>query len=134
MNYYVFQSKFFIVFIAIAAMAFAAVPMMKNSFADVSDSYIRSKMNLIKAEMMFIDRTSHSFKMACESNAIDNAIANIISENTQLIVCNANTPLYTEMIVYAKLKSGNYYAVDSHGVSCELASEPHSGFNCKDLR
>lgn len=133
MNYYLFQSKFFIVFIAIAAMSFAAIPFMKNSFADASDSYIKSQMDRIQSEMLFIDQRKGVFKNVCTSGAVGGIVSTIIQENSKIVRCRTNKPIDSQMIVYAQLKSGQYYCVDSYGISCEISTEPRSGFRCKDL-
>lgn len=133
MNYYVFQSKFFIVFVAIAAMAFAALPFMKHSFSDTSDTYIRSQMDRISGEMLFIERRAGVFDHTCTKGAIGNILNDVIQEYGRSTVCRTNPPKNSEMIVYTQLHSGEYYCVDSLGVSCEISYEPKKGFRCKDL-
>jgi hypothetical protein len=132
MNYYILQSKFFIVFIAIAAMSFAAIPFMKNSFADVTDIYVRNQMNLIQSEMLFVDIKKDAFINSCTRGIIGEIIQETI-QYTSSVRCKTNPPLHSKMIVCAAIRNNSFYCVDYLGVSCELSHQPKKGFSCKDI-
>ena len=114
-------------------MSFAALPIMKNSFADASDSYIRSQMDRIQSEMLFVEQRTGAFRNTCTSGAVGGIVSSIIQENNGSFRCRTNKPIDSQMIVYAELKSGEYYCVDSAGISCQISIEPQSGFSCKEL-
>lgn len=131
MNYYLFQSKFFIIFIAIAAMAFAAIPFMKNSFADVSDSYIKNQINYIQGEILFIDIKEGAFDNLCTQGEIGK-IVNDVVQNSIAVKCLVNPPINNKIMICAQLKTAYHYCVDYLGTSCELAQTPSSGFSCRE--
>ena len=132
MNYSLLQSKYFLIFIAISAMAFAAIPMVKSTFASSSDAYMKSQLNRVQAELFFIDQGRGSFKNACYTGSVGILIQDLIQEYGKKVVCRTNLD-HSKMLVYIELRSGVFYCIDSVGISCELISEPQTGFRCKDF-
>ena len=113
-------------------MGFAAIPFMKNSFADVSDTYIMNQMNHIQSEMLFIDAKRGVFTNACTQGVVGVIVQDVI-QNTDSVRCKTNPPSNSQMIVCAGIKNNHFYCVDYLGISCELSSEPKDGFRCKDV-
>ncbi|MCI5051004.1 MAG: hypothetical protein MRY57_01715 [Candidatus Pacebacteria bacterium] len=133
MNYYLFQSTFFIVFIGIAAMAFAALPFMKNSFADVSDNYIKSELSRMQAEMLFVSVRQNTFTNFCTTGEVNGIVLDLIKNKTTSLHCKTNAPINNQVIVCAELKNENHYCVDYLGVECEVAHQPPRGYSCKEI-
>jgi len=133
MNYYIFESKFFIIFIAISAMAFSAIPFMRNSFADVSDSYVISQLNRLQSEMLLTKTKEGTFKNSCITGNVNGIVIDLIKNDVSKMICKTNSPLFSKMMTCALLKNRNYYCVDSSGVTCEVAGYIHSGYACKEI-
>jgi len=133
MNYYIFESKFFIIFIAISAMAFSAIPFVRSSFADVSDTYVKLQLNRLQSEMLLIKSKGESFKGSCTTGNVNGIVIDLIKNDISKTICKTNIPLYSKMMTCAKLKNRNYYCVDSSGVICEVAGAIRSGYACKEI-
>lgn len=133
MNYYLFQSKFFIVLIAVAAMAFSAMPFVNNSFADISDQYIQSQLNRLQSEMLYINARKGSFKGVCVTGEVNGIVVDLIKRDDLSLVCRANEPYYSKMIACARMKNKHYYCVDSLGTICEVSGFVRNGYGCKEI-
>jgi hypothetical protein len=132
MNYNLVNTTYFLIFVIIAATAFAAIPAMKTSFADVSDTYVKSQISRIQGEMFFMEQTKGNFKNACFTGEIGLLVQDMINEYGEHVVCRTNSD-YSKMIVYAKLRAGDYLAVDSAGITCNTSYELKNNFSCKGL-
>lgn len=133
MNYYLVQSKFFIIFIAISAMAFSAIPFVRNSFADVSDTYVRSQLDRLQSEMLLIKSKQENFKGSCTTGNVNGIVIDLIKNDVSKMICKTNSPIYSKMMTCAQLKNRNYYCVDSSGVICEVAGAIQNGYACKEI-
>ncbi len=132
MNYNLVQTTYFLIFIVIATTFIIAIPHVKTSLADASDAYATSQMKRIQAEMFFAEQKRGSFQHACYSGSIGVLVQDLISEYGKKVICRTNNT-YSEMIVYVELRAGDFFCVDSRGVSCNTAIEPRGGFSCKDF-
>ena len=133
MNYYRVQSTYFLMFILISAIAFVAVPVMKDSFSSISDSYVKSQMKRIQTEMFFIDQGRGSFRHTCYTGSVGIIIRDLIQEYGKKVVCRTDKPLDSKVFIYVELRSGAFLSVDYLGVSCEYPLEPSTVFSCKEL-
>ncbi|MFT6361466.1 MAG: hypothetical protein ACJA2Z_000458 [Candidatus Paceibacteria bacterium] len=133
MNYYKVQSTYFLIFIVISFMAFAAVPAMKSTFSGASDSFVKARMNHIQGEMFFVNQGRGSFSATCYDGVIASIIEDLIQEYGKKVVCRTNKPYDSKMFIYVELRSGEFYCVDSEGVTCAHISEPGTQFQCKDF-
>ena len=132
MNYYLVQTTYFLVFVLMAVAAYVLTPVFQSSFADASDDYAKSQITRIQGEMLFINSRRGVFSQVCTTGVIGELVQDLIAEYGRKVVCRTNND-DSKMIVYAELRSGSHYCVDSQGVSCNLQLEPLDGFNCKDF-
>ncbi len=133
MNYYKTETTYFLVFILIAVTSFAAIPFMVDSLNSYSDSYIRSQINKIQAEMLFIDIKKGEYDKLCYTGETGNIISDLINENSKYISCRTNKPNHSKAIICAQLKVGSYYCADSIGVTCYVYNEPIHSYSCKNI-
>lgn len=130
MNYYRVQSTYFLIFITISAIAFVAIPFVRDAFTNISDTYIKAQMNRIRSEMFLGYRGAGSFDHTCYVGTTGDIIRDLIDEYGRKVVCHTNHPKNSEMFVYIELHSGEFYSVDSLGGSCQTIDEPVIGFQC----
>jgi hypothetical protein len=133
MNYYKLQTTYFLIFILIASLALAVIPAVSNTMNNYSDSYVKSQMNKIQGEMMFISIKRNEYYLLCTSGQTGLIINDLVKEYGKYVSCRTNKPKNTEAMMCASLKSGSYYCVDSGGVSCEVFTEPTDVYKCKNL-
>ncbi|MDD3694152.1 MAG: hypothetical protein PHC89_02065 [Candidatus Pacebacteria bacterium] len=134
MNYYRFQTKTFLLIIAVVAMFVFAVPHVKVLFQETSDMYTKSLMNQIQGEIFFLDHGDGSFKNTCYTGNVGSIVQDIIQEYGKEVICQTNPPQDSQILICTKLRNGSYYCVDGAGVSCELMYSPNrSSFFCKNL-
>jgi hypothetical protein len=130
MNFNLLQTTYFLIFIIIAVTLYVVTPVLYTSFNDASDTYARSQIQRIQGEMFFVEQKRGSFQHACYTGNIGGLVQDLIKEYGKKVVCRTNDD-NSQMIVYAELRNGGYYCVDSFGVSCEINHEPSKGFSCK---
>lgn len=131
MNYNLLQTTYFLIFTIIAVTLYIVTPVLYASFSDVSDTYARSQLQRIQGEMFFVEESTLS-QQTCYTGNLGELIQDLINEYGKKVVCRVNSQT-SEMIVYAELRSGQFHATDSHGVSCDSPQEPSGVFRCKDL-
>lgn len=134
MNWNLVQSTYFLIAIVVLAWGFAMLPFVRNMFGGISDSYVRSQMNQIQAEMVFMDRVEKGgFDRMCHFGRVGQIVNALVEENSGYTSCRTNKPENTEMIVCSGLRDQSYYCVDSRGVVCNLYQVPKNGYQCKNL-
>lgn len=132
MNYYLVQTTYFVMFIVFAVAAYIVAPVIHSSFADASDSYAENQIKRIQGEMFFANESRGSFQHACYTGSIGLLVQDLVNEYGRKVVCKTNAD-HSQMIVYAELREGGFYCVDSRGVSCNTSIEPIKGFSCKEF-
>lgn len=130
-NYFSF-GHYFLIFLIIAASAYAAMPFVQNTFRDISDTYVRSQMQRVQSEVLFLSARNHNFRHVCFEGIIHETLKDIIQGHSKYTSCRSNIPEYSELIICSYLKSGRYLCVDGIGISCEITFEP-SGYQCRNI-
>jgi len=132
MNYYLVQTTYFLVFVLIGVSTYVVTPIAQSLFSSVSDDYAKSQITRIQGEMLFIDGRRGNFQGLCTTGVVGELVQDLIREYGKKVVCRTNDDK-SAMIVYAQLRSGDYYCADSRGASCRTHREPHDSFSCKDF-
>lgn len=133
MNYYLEQSTYFLIFVVMGVMAWVLTPVVTSLFSNASDLYAQSKLQTIRGEIFFAEKKRGSFQHACYTGSIGLLVQDLIQEYSKKVVCRTNIN-YSQMIVYAELRSGAYYCIDSIGNSSSFLREPKDTFNCTGVR
>ena len=131
MNYHRVQTQFILLFIAIVAMTFSAIPFIDSATVDLSDAYAKSKMATIQGEMFFYQQSKGSFYQACSEGSISIVVGELIEEYGKRITCETEPPRFQQMMVCTQLRSDFHYCVDGEGVSCESREIPPRVHSCK---
>lgn len=126
-NYYKVQSTYFVMFIAISALAIAMIPSALNSLSESRDAFAMRKMDYLQTEMVLNDYAQAGFRDACTTGFLSAKIYEVERE----VVCRINDTA-DAMLAYVKLNNDFYYIVDSRGNSCMLPDKPRpSAVDCK---
>lgn len=130
MNYYLVQTQYFLIFIIVGCLALSALPVLRHSFAQASDGYVQSQLKQIQGEMFFVSDFAHT----CYVGPVGSLVTELYRDSKRKIMCRTNTPENSEILVCGELDGGAFHCIDGKGTSCEIAYEPASGYNCKDIR
>ncbi len=107
------SSPFFLIFITIAAIAFAGIPPVMRAFDKASDNYIIDSMNLVQSEMYFYEFDHGHFQHACIGGDFVILTNKILLESGSGVSCTTS-PDKRSISLYTRLKSGDIYCVDSN--------------------
>lgn len=133
MNYYLVQTKYFLIFIIIVCFTMSAIPFLKKSFADVSDVYARSHLKRIQGEMLFMSHKNGDFEKVCSVGTIGSLITELYKNSPNRILCRTNEPYNSKAVICSEMNNGSYQCVDSQGISCEIGYYPQNNYTCKEL-
>ena len=114
-NQYLFQSKFFLIFLLISACVFSAIPVVKHSFKQASDTYVKERMHYVQTELFFYDLHSPKARLICSAGEMTLLQNEIIFESGNTLSCSFNkeTP---SLSLYTLLQRNNEtYCVDTLG-------------------
>lgn len=129
MKYYQTQSHFFIIFLVIAAMAFATIPPVLKAFAKTSDTYVVSELKKAQSEMFFYELDNGSFKNACMRGEIGLVQSSVLIESGNAVSCTSSDK-YKTIALRTELQSGEIYCVDSLGFLGFVDSKKGLSGNC----
>lgn len=129
MNYYLVQTKYFLIFIVIGSLSLSALPFLKQSFNEISHIQVQSDLARIQSEIFFLD----DFSGSCYSGNVGTIIAELYKSSKGNAVCRTNPPQNSQIVVCGELEAGRVQCIDGQGVRCEFPYTPASGYSCKDL-
>lgn len=119
------SSYFFLVFIVLAASAFAALPTVKKSFTHFSEEYIESEMVQIQSHMFFYKIEEGSFHGFCQDRPVLTLGYEILSETDSGLSCLLAQD-FSGVALFFGLSSGETYCVDASGFSGVLSFSPRN--------
>lgn len=129
MNYYLVQTQYFLIFIIVGCTALSSIPFIKNSFANFSDTYLRSHLSQIQSEFFFMS----DFKGACSEGNTGALVQELYYHNRGKVICRTNPPASNQVVICGESSEGSFYCIDGVGTRCEFPYLPASGHNCKQL-
>jgi hypothetical protein len=120
----------FLIFILVACISFAALPVLSQNVNEYSDSYIIAKMHTIQSEMALNSLGSRASKpLECFNGEVGYLIGDINRESLDDFSCRVNKAT-SQMVVFAKLSTDEMYCVDSNGGRLYVDRDPETGYHC----
>lgn len=129
MNYYLVQTKYFLVFIIIFSSMLSALPSIQRAFDRISYIYTQSTLKRIQAELFFVS----DFTNSCYNGNIGMIVRELYNYSDGKMVCRTNSPENSQIVVCSELEVGRYRCIDAAGLTCEFPYAPASGYSCKEL-
>lgn len=129
MNYYLVQTKYFLIFIILASLFLSAMPFLFRSFQEITRVHVQSNLQEIQSEFFF----TSDFSGACYSGKVGKMINKLYKSSKSDVVCRTNPPQHSQIVVCGEIEAGRFQCVDAEGIRCEFSYAPASGYSCKEL-